>query len=118
MSGLLRAERRSLGQAPLVDEALGIQGDTLTWLRVEPGACYLVLAVGVHGDIASLSIAAQTSQRTAQSRLDPDVPGAALSFCAGSEDRVPVEVEARGLALVWMSAVWQSGRSVLGEGPR
>ena len=118
MSGLLRAGRRSLGQAPLVDEALGIQGDTLDWLRVEPGACYLVLAVGVHGDIAGLSIAAQTSQRTAQSRLDPDVPGAALSFCAGSEERVLIEVEARGLALVWMSAVWQVGRAVLGEGPR
>jgi len=118
MSGLLRAGRRSLGQAPLVDEALGIQGDTLTWLEVEPGACYLMLAVGVHGDIAALSIAAQTSRQTAQSRIDPDVPGAALTFCAGAEERVEVEIEARGLSLVWMAGIWQVGRSVLGEGER
>jgi len=118
MSGLLRSLRRTLGQAPLVDEMLGVQGDTLTSLSVEPGACYLVMAVGVHGDIASLSIAAQTARTTAQSRLDPELPGAALGFCAGAEDRVLLEVEARGLALVWMSAVWQIGRTVLGEGPR
>lgn len=117
MSGLLRVQRRSLGQAPLVDEMLGVQGDTLTSLAVEPGACYLVLAVGVHGDAAALSVAAQTARRTAQSRLDPDVPGAALGFCAGAEDRVLIEVEARGLGLVWMSAVWQIGRTTLGEGP-
>jgi hypothetical protein len=115
MSGVLRTLRRDLTGAPLVDEALGVQGDTLTSLRVEQGACYFALAVGLHGDLAGLSIAAQTARTTAQSRLDPDVPGAALAFCTGADERVPFEVDARGLGLVWMSAVWQVGRSRLGE---
>ena len=107
MSGLLRGQRRALEGAPLVDEALGVQGDTLATLRVEPGACYLALAVGVRGDVAGLSLAAQTKRTTAQSRLDADVPGAALTFCAGAEAHALLEVDARGLGLVWMSAVWQ-----------
>ncbi len=101
-----------------MDEALGVQGDTLATLQVEPGACYLALAVGVRGDVAGLSLAAQTKRTTAQSRLDAAVPGAALTFCAGAEDHALLEVDARGLGLVWMSAVWQIARSRLGEVPR
>ena len=115
MSGLLRAERRSLAGAALVDEALGVQGDTLTTLPVEPGACYLALAVGLRGNLVALSVATATARTTAQSRLDPDVAGAALAFCAGADDRVLMEVDARGLGLVWMSTVWQLGRVRLGE---
>ncbi len=115
MSGLLRVQRRTLGNAPLVDEALGVQGDTLASLEVVPGACYLALAVGLRGEVAALTLAAEAGHRVAQSRIDPDVPGAALSFCAGREHRVLVEVDARGLALHWMSAIWQIGRTRLGE---
>ena len=115
MSGLLRSERRSLTGAALVDEALGVQGDTLTTLPVEPGACYLALAVGLRGELVGLSLATQTVRSTAQSRLDPDVPGARLAFCAGADDRALMEVDARGTGLVWMSAVWQIGRARLGE---
>jgi hypothetical protein len=115
MSALLRSERRSLAGAALVDEALGVQGDTLATLSVEPGACYLALAVGLRGELVALSLATETTRATAQSRLDPDVPGAALAFCAGSEERVLVEVDARGLGLVWMSSVWQTGRVRVGE---
>jgi hypothetical protein len=115
MSGLLRAERRSLGGAALVDEALGVQGDTLATLAVEPGACYLTLAVGLRGEMVGLSVAAETARTTAQSRLDPDVAGATLAFCAGADEHVLLEVDARGLGLVWMSAVWQLGRARLGE---
>ena len=115
MSGLLRAQRRTLGKAPLVDEAIGVQGDTLASVAVEPGGCYLALAVGLHGEVASLSLAAQTSYRVAQSRVDPDVPGAAVSFCAGSEQRALLEVAGRGLGLTWMSALWLVGHTRLGE---
>jgi hypothetical protein len=115
MSGLLRAQRRTLGNAPLVDEALGVQGDTLAWIEVVPGACYLALAVGLRGEVAALSLAAEAGHRVAQSRIDPDVPGAALSFCAGTQRRVLVEVDARGLGVHWMSAIWQVGHTRLGE---
>ena len=115
MSALLRSERRSLAGAALVDEALGVQGDTLATLSVEPGACYLALAVGLRGELVALSLATETARATAQSRLDPEVPGAALAFCAGAEERVLMEVDARGLGLVWMSSVWQVGRVRRGE---
>jgi hypothetical protein len=115
MSGLLLAAGRTLGSAPLIDEALGVQGDTLASIEVEPGACYLALAVALHGEVVALSLAAQTSNKIAQSRVDPDVPGAGVSFCAGAERRVLVEVDARGLGLTWMSGVWQIGRARLGE---
>ena len=115
MSGLLRAERRSLAGAALVDEALGVQGDTLATLSVEPGACYLALAVGLRGQMVALSLATATARSTSQSRLDADVAGAALAFCAGADENVLMEIDARGLGLVWMSAVWQLGRVRLGE---
>ena len=115
MSGVLRSERRALGSAPLVDESLGVQGDTLWSVEVEPGACYFALAVGLHGDAAALSIAAQTARKVSQNRVDPDVPGVGVSFCAGAERRALLEVDARGLGLTWMSAVWEVGRGRLGE---
>jgi hypothetical protein len=115
MSGLLRSQRRTLGSAPLIDEALGVQGDTLASIEVEPGACYLALAVGLRGEVGTLSLAAQAGHKVAQSRIDPDVAGAALSFCAGSAERATVEVDARGLGVTWMSAIWQLGRTRLGE---
>jgi hypothetical protein len=118
MSGLLRSARRTLGAAPLVDEALGIQGDTLASIAVEPGACYLALTVALHGEVAAISMAAQAANKISQSRVDPDVPGAGVSFCAGAENRVLIEVDARGLGLTWMSAVWQIGRMRLGEAPK
>jgi hypothetical protein len=115
MSGILRAERRTLGAAPLIDEALGVQGDTLASVAVEPGACYLALAVALHGEVAALSIAAETAHKISQSRVDPDVPGAGVSFCAGAQNRVLFEVDARGLGLSWMSAIWRIGQTRLGE---
>jgi hypothetical protein len=118
MSGLLRGQRRALGKAPLIDEALGVQGDTLMTVPIQAGACYLALAVGLRGEIVGLSLAARAGRATAQSRLDPEVPGAAAYFCAGTSDRALVEVDARGLGLVWMSAVWQLGRAELGAGAR
>jgi hypothetical protein len=118
MSGVLRAERRTLGAAPLVDEALGVQGDTLWSLDVEPGACYFALAVPLHGEASALSLAAQTARKISQNRVDPDVPGAGLSFCAGAERRALLEVDARGLGLTWMSAVWRIARARLGEAVR
>src|SRR4029079_13616230 len=70
MSGLLRAQKRSLGTAPLIDEAVGVHGDTRASIEVEPGACYLVLAVGLHGEMVALTVAAQSGHRIAQSRVD------------------------------------------------
>jgi hypothetical protein len=118
MSAVLREQALGLGGARLVDEALGVQGPTAMPVEVEPGACYLALVVELRGIAQTLSLAARAGAREAQSRAPLDAPGTALSFCAGSASRALIEVEARGFSLVWMSALWQTGRARLGETER
>jgi hypothetical protein len=114
-SGVLRDQRLALNGAELVDESLGVQGDTLLPIAVEPGACYVAVAVQLRGDALALSMGARTSRGISQSRLDPEVAGALLSFCAGADERALLEVDARGLGLVWMTSVWRVSRLRLGE---
>lgn len=118
VSAVLRDRRVPLTAARLTDEALGVQGDTLMPLEVEAGACYIAVAVALRGGAAAISLAARSGRGTSQSRLDQDVPGALLTFCAGPSERALVEIDARGLGLVWMSAVWQLGRETLGGDSR
>lgn len=115
VSAVLRDRRVPLTGARLSDEALGVQGDTLMPIEVEAGACYVAVAVELRGNAAAISLAARTARGTSQSRLDQDVPGALLTFCAGPSERALLEIDARGFGLVWMSAVWQLGREKLGE---
>jgi hypothetical protein len=117
-SAVLRDRRVPLTGARLADEALGVQGDTLMPIEVESGACYVAAAVELRGNAAAISLAARSERGTSQSRLDADVPGALLTFCAGPSERALIEIDARGLGLVWMSAVWQLGREKLGEDGR
>lgn len=116
MSSVLRSERLGLDGARLADEALGVQGDTQLALEVEPFACYVAVVVGLRGEATMLALGARTSRGDGESRMGPEVPGAALGFCAGPETRALFEVEARGLGLVWMSALFQKGRLRPGVG--
>jgi hypothetical protein len=118
MSAVLREQALGLGGARLVDEALGVQGSTAMPVEVEPGACYLAVVVELRGAAQTLSLAAKAGAEEAQSRSPLDAPGTALSFCVGGAANALVEVEARGLSLVWMSALWQTGRTLLGETER
>jgi hypothetical protein len=118
MSAVLREQGVGLAGARLVDEALGVQGPTAMPVEVEPGACYLAVVVAVRGTPQTLTLAARTRGRESQSRAPLDAPGTALSFCAGPTSRALIEVESRGLSLVWMSALWRTGRERLGEAQR
>jgi hypothetical protein len=118
MSAVLREQGLGLGVARLVDEALGVQGSTAMPVEVEPGACYLAVLVALRGTAQTLSLSAHARGREAQSRAPFDAPGTALSFCAGPSSRALIEVESRGLSLVWMSALWRIGRERLGESER
>jgi hypothetical protein len=116
MSAVLRNERLGLEGARLADDALGVQGDTQIALEVEPFACYVAVVVGLRGEASMLALGARTSRGDGESRMGPDVPGAALGFCTGPERRALFEVQARGLGLVWMSALFQKGRLRPGVG--
>jgi hypothetical protein len=41
--------------------------------------------------------------------------GTQLAFCASTAEPVLIEVEARGMALVWLLAVWPAGAIPIGE---
>jgi hypothetical protein len=116
MSAVLRSERLGLEGARLADEALGVQGDTQIAVEVEPFACYVALVVGLRGEASMLALGARTSRGDGESRMGPEVPGATLGFCAGAERHALFEVQARGLGLVWMSALFQKGRLRPGAG--
>jgi hypothetical protein len=116
ISAVLRNERLALPGARLADEALGVQGDTQIALEVEPFACYVAVVVGLRGEATMLALGARTSRGDGESRMGPEVPGAALGFCAGPETRALFEVQARGHGLVWMSALFQQGRLRPGAG--
>jgi len=116
MSAVLRDQRIGLGGAVLVDSCLGAQGDTSFAIEVEPFACYVAVTVGLRGDAFLLAVAARTSRGDTEGRMPADVPGAAVAFCTGPEERAAIEIEARGLAMVWMTAVFQTGRLRPGTG--
>jgi hypothetical protein len=116
MSAVLRHSRLRLDGARLADDALGVQGDTELALEVEPFACYVAVVVGLRGQATMLALGARTSRGDAESRMGNEVPGTALGFCTGAETRARFEVQARGLGLVWMSALFQKGRLRPGMG--
>lgn len=115
-SAVLRRHRVRLADAGLVDAALGVQGSTMVPFRPEPGACYVAAVVKLRGAAYALSLAATVGANHAQNRSTSDAPGTALSFCAtGAEDVARLDVDSRGLGLVWMMALFQTGRVEIGE---
>ncbi len=109
---LLRHQAR-VGAFP-VDQALGIQGPTLLPVHVEPGACYVAVVTAIGGRTAGLSLAASAAGVSAQNRSGPDGDGTLISFCARSGTRALLEVDSRGYGLVWLFALFQTGRIELG----
>jgi hypothetical protein len=115
VSAVLRRFRIGLGQAGLVDAALGVQGSTVIPFEAEAGACYVAAVVRLRGDSYGLALAASVGANYSQNRATAGVPGTALAFCATTSGPGLVEIDSRGLGLVWLSAIWQNGRIPLGE---
>jgi hypothetical protein len=105
---------RALGTA-LVYESLGVAGMTLLPLEVEPGACYLVALAAARGRSGGLALSAAIGAESVQNQGSPEDSGTALAFCAGSQSRAVLEVDARGTGLVWLLGMWQTGRVPVGE---
>lgn len=115
-SAVLRRHRIRLGQAGLVDASLGVQGTTSLPFEAEPGACYVAAVVRLRGSTRGIALSATVGASYSQNRAGDGSPGTALSFCASSDEAARLEVDSRGLGLVWMAALWQTGRIELGEG--
>lgn len=109
-----RHHLRDLGGSP-VYSSLGVAGVTVLPLEVEPGACYLAALAAIRGQPGGLALAAQAGNRRSEDNPGPDGTGTAVAFCAGDEQRAVIDVEARGVGLVWLLGVWQTGRLPIGE---
>ncbi len=114
-SAVLRKLRVGLDQAGLVDASLGVQGSTIVPLETDAGACYVAAVVRLRGEAHGLQISASVGASYSQNRASAELPGTALAFCASSAGPARLDVDSRGLGLVWMLAVWQTGRIPLGQ---
>jgi hypothetical protein len=100
-----------------VDHALGIQGPTLLPARVEPGACYIAVVAAINGRPSALSLAVKTSGVSAQNHAGSEADGTLVSFCVRAGTEALLEVDSRGYALIWLYALFQTGRFELGAEP-
>jgi len=116
MAEALRAHHlRSLGGSP-VYASLGVVGVTALPVRVEPGACYVAAVAALRGDEQGLALAASAGTKDHQNQTGAS--GTALAFCARASTTALIEIEARGRGLVWLFALWQTGRvPIVGASP-
>lgn len=98
-----------------VDQALGVQGSTLMPVAVEPGACYVGVLAALEGRPLGLALAAAPGGIVSHNHGGLEGDGTLVSFCARSETRALIEADARGSAVIWIFAMWQTGRLSLGE---
>ncbi len=105
---------RDLAEAPIYS-SLGVAGVTLLPVEVEPGACYLVAVAAIRGEPAGIAIAAEAGNQRSEDNPGPGGTGTAIAFCAGQEQHALIDVEARGVGMVWLLGMWQTGRVPIGE---
>jgi hypothetical protein len=108
------SHKRALGES-LIHESLGVAGVTAVPFEVEPGACYLAAVAPIRGESSGIAMAVVLGPQHGQNHGGPEGAGTSLAFCSRSEQRALVEVEARGVGLVWLMGVWQTGRVPIGE---
>ncbi len=87
-------------------------GVTALPVRVEPGACYVAAVAALRGDEQGLALAASAGTEDHQNQTDAS--GTALAFCARASTTALIEIDARGHGLVWLFALWQTGRVPIG----
>jgi hypothetical protein len=109
-----RHHLRDLGGSP-VYSSIGVAGVTVLPLEVEPGACYLAAIAPIRGEPLGIALAAQADTQRAEDNPGASSSGTAVAFCAGQAERALIDVEARGIGLVWLLGVWQTGRMPIGE---
>ncbi|HEX7665605.1 MAG TPA: hypothetical protein VF407_13860 [Polyangiaceae bacterium] len=103
-----------LRHAPVLadDPVLVVQGPagvTAVPMKVVPGACYLAVAGIAHGTPRGLGLSAISGEEsTADDRGLNDDSGT-IAFCARESDRARISVDARGVSLAWVLAVYRVG---------
>ena len=93
----------------LVSVSMGAQGLTLLPRELLPATCYVAVAIVLHGDARALSLGARAEGWPREANSRPPTKGPRLGFCTGSSGQVDLEVEARGLGVAWLFALFRTG---------
>jgi hypothetical protein len=104
----------TLRSAP-VYTSLGVTGVTALPFQVEPGSCYIVGVAALRGTALGLGVTASFANDYAQNHGGSTGGGTHVAFCAPVDEPALLEVEARGIGLVWLLAAWQTGKVPIGE---
>jgi len=92
-----------------IETLMGVQGETLAPFAVEPGQCYLAVVALVRGDARSMRVTAEIGDRAPHDELGDRPEAAQISFCATTEDRAVLRVDAHGPQPWWVGLVWRLG---------
>jgi len=111
--------RHSLG-APRepVYEALGVAGRTMLPLQLERRTCYTAGLSVFSGTPKALLLEAMPPDRDAAADSTSDAEAVIVAFCTGEEAVARLRVEAVGLSVAWLAAVWRIEREEFEEGAR
>ncbi len=110
---MLRRRGPTLTEQP-VWEGRGVTGTTVLALPVEPGACYLFAAGAASGDSRAVQVAAQVGPRLAADNGGGGIQAGVISFCAGNQRVVRMEIDAIGSRIRWVAGAWKVARAPLG----
>lgn len=89
---------------------MGVQGETLVPIAVEPGECYVAVAALVRGEGRAMRLAVEIGDRAPRDEIVDRAEAAQVAFCATTEDRAALRVGARGAQPWWLGMVWRVSR--------
>jgi hypothetical protein len=97
-------------------ESLGVAGRTTLPLNLELRTCYAAGLSVFSGTPKALLLEAMPSDRDGAADSTSDAEAVVVAFCTGEDELTKLRVEAVGLSVAWLVAVWRIEREVLFEG--
>jgi hypothetical protein len=110
--------RRHSSGAPRgpVYESLGVAGRTTLPLNLELRTCYVAGLSVLQGNPKALLLEATPSDRDAAVDSTGDAEAVVVAFCTGDDAFARLRIEAVGLSVAWIVAVWRIEREAPLEG--
>jgi hypothetical protein len=112
---LFRRHSSGMPRGP-VYESLGVAGRTTLPLSLELRTCYVAGLSVLQGNPKALLLEATPTDRDAAADSTGDAEAVVVAFCTGDDVFARLRVEAVGLSVAWIAAVWRIEREAPLEG--
>jgi hypothetical protein len=99
-----------------VYEALGVAGRTMLPLSLERRTCYVAGLSVLQGNPKALLLEATPSDRDAAADSTGEAEAVVVAFCTGDDGFARLRVEAVGVSVAWVTALWRVEREAPIEG--